>query len=153
MTASIWTEDRIDRLKTLWLAGKTADQIARDLAGGVTRSAVLGKVYRMGLSAGRPARGATMPARPAKARAAVSRQPAASPRLSPNDVAPERGLTSVLSVRHGQCRWPIGDPRKDDFSLCGQAVVRGAFCGPHAAVAYRPQSDSPGTLEGLACLS
>ena len=56
MTASAWTDDRIDRLKTLWLEGRTAEQIAAELKNGITRSAVLGKVYRMGLSAGRPAR-------------------------------------------------------------------------------------------------
>ena len=56
MTASPWTDDRIDRLKTLWLDGKTADEVACDLAHGITRSAVLGKVHRMGLSVGRTAR-------------------------------------------------------------------------------------------------
>ena len=56
MTASAWTEDRVGRLKTLWHEGQTAEQIARDLANGITRCAVLGKVYRMGLSAGRPER-------------------------------------------------------------------------------------------------
>ena len=28
MTASAWTDDRIGRLKTLWLEGQTAEQIA-----------------------------------------------------------------------------------------------------------------------------
>jgi len=153
MTASTWTDDRIDRLKRLWLEGQTADQIARDLAGGVSRSAVLGKVYRMGLSAGRPARPAATPVRQPETRATPARQPSTLSRPSPKDLAPERGLASVLSVRRGQCRWPIGDPRRDDFSLCGRVVARGAFCGMHAAVAYRPQSDTARKLKGLACLS
>ncbi len=54
MTASAWTDDRVGRLKTLWLEGRSAAQIARDLDHGLTRSAVLGKVYRLGLSAARP---------------------------------------------------------------------------------------------------
>ena len=53
MTASAWTEDRIDRLRTLWIAGRSAARIARELDHGITRSAVLGKIYRLGLSAGR----------------------------------------------------------------------------------------------------
>ena len=52
MTASAWTDERIGRLKTLWLAGQTAEQIALDLANGITRSAVLGKAQvRVDLSA------------------------------------------------------------------------------------------------------
>jgi GcrA cell cycle regulator len=44
-----WTDDRVEVLKTLWLDGKSASQIAKEL-GGVTRNAVIGKVHRLGLS-------------------------------------------------------------------------------------------------------
>jgi len=43
-----WTDERIDRLKSLWLQGMTASQIAEDL-GGVSRNAVIGKAHRLGL--------------------------------------------------------------------------------------------------------
>lgn len=81
MTASAWTDDRIGRLKKLWLEGQTAEQIARDLANGITRSAVLGKVHRMGLSAGRSGR---PPKRPA-----VGPKP---PRLAPANSRPARPI-------------------------------------------------------------
>lgn len=58
MTSSTWTESRVARLKTLWREGRTAEEVARALGDGVTRSAVLGKVMRLGLSEGRPARAA-----------------------------------------------------------------------------------------------
>ena len=45
-----WTEDRVDVLKRLWLEGLSASQIAKQLGGGVTRNAVIGKVHRLGLS-------------------------------------------------------------------------------------------------------
>ena len=43
-----WTDERIDRLKTMWEKGMTASQIAEDL-GGVSRNAVIGKAHRLDL--------------------------------------------------------------------------------------------------------
>ena len=45
-----WTDERIERLRTLWMEGNTASQIADDL-GGVSRNAVIGKAHRLGLAA------------------------------------------------------------------------------------------------------
>ena len=44
-----WTDERVEMLKTMWLAGSSASQIASAL-GEVTRNAVIGKVHRLGLS-------------------------------------------------------------------------------------------------------
>src|SRR5512141_1623281 len=55
-----WTEERVEKLKKLWLDGLSASQIAKQL-GGVTRNAVIGKVHRLGLS-GRAA--PSQPSRP-----------------------------------------------------------------------------------------
>lgn len=44
-----WTEDRVEKLKSMWTEGNSASQIAKEL-GGVTRNAVIGKVHRLGLS-------------------------------------------------------------------------------------------------------
>ena len=152
MTASAWTEDRIDRLRTLWLEGHSAARIARELGAGLTRSAVLGKVHRMGLSAGRPRpRGASAVVRsPPRDRRPPS--PPVSEALAGPAPVPDQGRTTLLSVRRCECRWPYGDPRAGGFSLCGRPVARGAFCGPHAAVAYRPGRQTPESLEALAGL-
>jgi GcrA cell cycle regulator len=45
-----WTDERIERLKELWIKGMTASQIADEL-GGVSRNAVIGKAHRLGLQA------------------------------------------------------------------------------------------------------
>ena len=45
-----WTDERIELLQKLWLQGMSASRIARELANGLTRNAVIGKVYRLGLS-------------------------------------------------------------------------------------------------------
>src|SRR5271165_418649 len=45
-----WTDERIELLQKLWLQGMSASKIASELANGLTRNAVIGKVYRLGLS-------------------------------------------------------------------------------------------------------
>lgn len=161
MTQSAWTDERVDRLKRLWLEGRTAEQIARELKNGISRSAVLGKVHRLGLSAGRPGR---VPAasRPGTPRARVERSvtrpvkraatdaPALSFESAPD--LPSRGMT-ILTVKPGQCRWPYGDPADAGFSLCGRPVARGAFCAGHAAVGYRTQPGGAPSLLSLAGLA
>ena len=155
MTASVWTKDRIERLTTLWKEGRTADQVALALGDGVSRSAVLGKVYRMGLSVGR----ASTSRKAARPRAKTDPKPAsARPARSKSasrewDCLAEPGRASLLTVGRNQCRWPIGDPRSPAFSLCGRSSFRGAYCGCHAQIAYRPRGDTPRTLERLAGLA
>lgn len=153
MTATAWTDDRIDRLKILWLEGRTADVISRDLGCGISRSAVLGKVYRLGLSAGRSTRipkvsapKARTPVRTAKSAPNRATTPPAPP------LAPYRGTRTILSVGRTDCRWPLGDPLQPGFSLCGGPVARGSFCVEHAEIAYRPRPDTPQSLERLARL-
>lgn len=43
---SSWSDDSVERLKALYLAGRSGTEISREL--GVTRNAVLGKLYRLG---------------------------------------------------------------------------------------------------------
>ena len=45
-----WTEEKVTKLKELWGSGKTASQIA-EIIGGVSRNAVIGKSFRLNLSA------------------------------------------------------------------------------------------------------
>ena len=44
-----WSEERVAVLKKMWLEGKSASEIAKEL-GEITRNAVIGKVHRLGLS-------------------------------------------------------------------------------------------------------
>jgi len=45
-----WTLEKVDKLKQLWGKGNTAGQIA-SIIGEVTRNAVIGKAYRLNLTA------------------------------------------------------------------------------------------------------
>jgi RNA polymerase primary sigma factor len=47
-TLTPWTDERVERLKRLWSAGMSANEIAEKL-GGTSRNAVIGKLSRLGL--------------------------------------------------------------------------------------------------------
>lgn len=64
-----WTEERIERLKTMWSEGATASEIAEKL-GGVSRNAVIGKAHRLGLEA-RPS-----PVKPGEEQSQAAAKPA-----------------------------------------------------------------------------
>lgn len=147
---SAWTPDRVVRLRTLWKQGLSAAQVARDLQNGITRSAVLGKVHRLGLSLDREALPAPPAVRPAVRYSPAPVRPAAAIVQPVGAVERERpGRATILTVRKGDCRWPIGDPDDVRFSLCGCPATRGAFCDVHAARAYRPVQPTLESLMGL----
>lgn len=153
MTAG-WTEDRVGALKKLWLEGQSASQIAKQLGGGVTRNAVIGKVHRLGLS-GRaaPSQPARTTYRPTRPRVAAPAQPspprrieAAQPRPAvvpaqpvPPPMPELPGTATVLTLGAHMCKWPIGDPSSQEFSFCGRRASEGVYCVEHARVAYQPQ--------------
>ena len=149
-----WTEDRVGALKKLWLEGQSASQIAKQLGGGVTRNAVIGKVHRLGLSGratpSQPARTATT-FRPARTRTTPPVQPSAPRRIeavqpravaAPSVPAPMPdlpGTATVMTLGAHMCKWPIGDPSSTEFSFCGRRASEGVYCLEHARVAYQPQ--------------
>lgn len=138
--ATPWTDERVEVLTRLWRDGRSAAAIARVL-GGFTRNAVIGKIHRLGLG------GRATPARPGGRRTLRSKperpapRTARAPRLRPWPVViepvPLAGTADIASVGAHQCRWPIGDPKAAAFALCGRPAVRGAYCAPHGALAYR----------------
>lgn len=143
-----WTDERVDSLKKLWLDGLSASQIAKQLGGGVTRNAVIGKVHRLGLSGRaaasqpqRPIVKTVRPARPALVSAPLRRiEPAApAPAGKPPVVIEETGSATVLTLGAHMCKWPIGDPTSDTFAFCGRRTGdEGPYCRDHAMVAYQP---------------
>jgi GcrA cell cycle regulator len=84
-----WTDERIERLKTMWTQGSTASQIAEEL-GGVSRNAVIGKAHRLGLES-RPSpvkAGEEKEKKPKPAPAPRAAKPAATPKPAPASAEP-----------------------------------------------------------------
>jgi GcrA cell cycle regulator len=141
-----WNDERVEQLKKFWAEGLSASQIAQKM-GGVTRNAVIGKVHRLGLS------GRAAPAKPQRGRAfdsggvditALRHEPALKPIIpEPEFVAPivlDTGdRTTVSTLKNNMCKWPIGDPARDDFHFCGQSTSSGkSYCAYHAHLAFQP---------------
>jgi GcrA cell cycle regulator len=165
-----WTDERIDQLQSMWLQGMSASRIAKELANGLTRNAVIGKVYRLGLSGRakpptasvashsqpRPQQKSTHRASTPRASSpmvqgntALAMQPmmSAAPAIAP---APNKDIViamsepvTILDLRESMCRWPIGDPTAPEFRFCGAKKLPGVgpYCACHAGVAYQPQQD------------
>ena len=111
-----WTDERIERLKTLWGQGMTASQIAEEL-GGVSRNAVIGKAHRLGLEA-RPS-----PVRPNEPAAAVG--------------AAEQPETEAVDEPEPE---PAGDPEP----VAEEAAPAPISAAPEPAVAPAPVMRSIG---------
>ncbi len=103
-----WTEERIDKLKSMWEKGMTASQIADEL-GGVSRNAVIGKAHRLDLQSrpspvkGTDADGAKPePRRAAASKAKVVAAPPAprAPAPAPRAAAPANAPQPVPTQPH-----------------------------------------------------
>jgi GcrA cell cycle regulator len=70
LSTEAWTPERLEALTALWAGGMSATRIAETL-GGVSRSAVLSKIHRLGI--GRPAPASPRPKRPKVKRIRTSR--------------------------------------------------------------------------------
>jgi GcrA cell cycle regulator len=160
-----WTNERIELLQKHWLEGWSASRIAGELAHGITRNAVIGKVYRLGLSGRVNARSRNGPASPPHQKAprrpahrhadspqvagntALALHPfvieAAAPQTVRDVVVPISEPVTIVELRESMCRWPIGDPAQFQFRFCGAKKLPGQepYCACHAGVAYQTQHD------------
>lgn len=145
MRGEPWTDDRVATLRRLWAAGETAAAIAVRL-GGISRSAVMGKVFRLRLP---PA--TAFGARPADDRSEQFPTPARRRRIKrarqPHNAAPILARhKSLLELTNETCRWPHGRPGTERFFFCGAAganLERGRpYCPRHMRRAYPAAVDS-----------
>ena len=166
-----WTDDRVERLKKLWSEGLSASQIAAQL-GGVSRNAVIGKVHRLNLPGRAKAGGATSARSQKRVSApAQSRPTSFAPRTITRTVTRPVGATMLredveidvledMEVRRDNvvvpifkrvplirltertCKWPLGDPLKDDFCFCGNdSPDNTPYCTYHQKLAYQPSAE------------
>jgi GcrA cell cycle regulator len=141
----VWSDDRAELAKQHFLNGRSGSEIAAELGGGLTRSAVMGKLARMGVQRPRkthaPSGGkkrSSIP-KPPRSPKPAPRQPATPLPVASSPIEPvpapveERGLIrAIQSTGRGTCRAPIGDPAQDEFQFCG-APCEGPYCSSHAS--------------------
>ena len=152
-----WTDERVAEMFRLQDQGPTMAQIAAKLGGGITRNSVISKIHRMGRSAakvkGKPQYKrlkrkhngifAPTPSVESRQRNRFKQRetPVKARRSPPAAPLPIEGLVplalSLLDLGPTNCRWPMGDPRDDNFSFCGANRDHGcSYCPHHMAEAY-----------------
>ncbi len=146
----IWTDEAVEELKKMWDKGMTTGQIAKAL--NVTKNSIIGKVHRLCLTA-RPSpikksNNSTTEkkiSKPQKVEKATKQNcktvkepttPTVSETKAPTPTVEETNIPLVKLDNH-TCRWPMGDPKDEDFCFCGKRIRTGqTYCEEHAAVAY-----------------
>lgn len=146
MSAEDWTEERVSKLKTLWMQGLSCSQIARQLGGGITRNAVIGKRMRMGLpDRCQPNRTYIRKPKPVRIprpkTASVPRVPKI--KAEPTQTLrgpPERGPNAVMFIERkpNQCAmFCAGEDGPEGF-VCGEPIALNSWCLPCAKLCYQP---------------
>jgi GcrA cell cycle regulator len=168
-----WTAVRVERLKKRWSQGVSARKISKEFGGGVSRSAVLGKIHRLGIAALSPNGGASRTSTADKDRRAGQLRPryvrrpviegmrppesgavpswvteakpyVEDPRLDAHIPLSQR--RALLELDNHMCRWPIGEPARPDFLFCGAQPLAGKpYCAAHCVRAFRPTVDTAGS--------
>ena len=159
-----WNDERVEQLRKMWMDGLSASQIAGELGHGITRNAVIGKVHRLGLSGrvktpssaqSRPrvqqprAPRNAAPRRPApgggnlgNTALAYAYRPAPAPKPIEDVVVPMCEPVTIMELKEGMCRWPLGDPQTAEFRYCGgKAEIGVTYCPYHSRMAYQPAQD------------
>ncbi len=154
-----WTDKMVEDLKIMWKQGLTTGEIGKRL--GVSKNSIVGKVHRLQLDA-RPSpirkkdeetSEATVenntektPTAKLKAERKSSRDEGktdvvATPANTGFRPTPAKNAASgdvkLTDLDNHTCRWPIGDPKDENFRFCGRKVRVGqTYCEEHAALAY-----------------
>ena len=163
---SIWKDEtQVEKLKTLWAEGLSASQIAKDIGHGLSRSAILGKIHRLGLS-NRP-----QPVRPPRdPKPRVRRVPSPHGNANRTYVKPMlggRGHSTLqmmeavdvpfvpreadvipkdldlLQLTEETCKFPYGTGTAEDpYRFCGHdAKPHSPYCRQHHAIAHTPSRE------------
>lgn len=159
-----WNDERVEQLKKMWLDGMSASQIAGELANGITRNAVIGKVHRLGLSGRVKAPTQAQPRPRPQARSHRNSTPRASASIIRGNTAlayapqlreampvqkpveevviPMSERITIMELKEAMCRWPLGDPATSEFRYCGgKSTIGESYCTYHSRIAYQPAQD------------
>lgn len=144
-----WSDERTGALVRMHADGMSASQIGREL-GGVSRNAVLGKLYRLGIATARPKRTVQFTRVPKGRALRVIRTGNGGARIGstsvyemlprreiPAEAIPVEQRKALMQLESFHCRWPYGEPGQNDFFFCGGEKIDGLpYCPMHARLAY-----------------
>lgn len=136
-----WTESRVNELRNLWGSGLSATQCGMAL--GASRSAIIGKVTRLGISHTH----SNLPRLPSsdshETKARRHHPPSRQFDMINDFEIPATQRCSISELTNWTCRWPVGNPCEHEFFYCGSSAanyVRGhPYCPMHEQRAFSPR--------------
>jgi len=146
-----WTLEKVDKLKQLWGKGNTASQIA-SIIGEVTRNAVIGKAYRLNLTAKSVQKKnnfnqVSQHQKNAPQHERKTRSSRFKSLLLDKSFEPENPK-SLEELHDEICRWPIGHPNEPDFYFCGRKSMKNfSYCKLHVLYAFQPKNKKEDLIE------
>ena len=138
-----WTDDDVTAIRALAEQGYSAAQAALHF-NGMTRNMVVGLAHRKGIQFHGKSGG--------KNQHGFSKIPKDLAYIEPRSTDDEvtvpfvprqpHGCVTLMELNDSTCRWPIGDPRREDFVYCGEPPAEGRpYCQGHCGLAYIPKND------------
>lgn len=161
---SVWNDDvLVQRLTVLWADGKSCQQIACELSAPgirISRSAVIGKVNRLGLDPRQSGEHLTLEQKllrnrmrlTERSRIAKAKRAAAAALRGPN--TPHKAgkamtqitydkarMIPLLDLEWGECRFPFGDGSAErPYRFCALPATQGSYCEHCFQVATEPRA-------------
>lgn len=146
-----WANEDVEFLTRCWDT-LSASQIGKEI--GKTKSAVVGKGHRIGLGSKAPGlstQGGGHRRRPQPPSVSAAFKPAAPPKPIPTPAVEKPleppvktlrlhsgALVTLIDLGARQCKFPIGDPKVENFGFCGGRIKRGPYCDSHHEIAFEP---------------
>ena len=137
-----WTEEKVEKLKELWGKGNTASQIA-EIIGGISRNAVIGKAFRLNLSAKIIKRSKVNNSNrinySEKNINRKSRKIKFRSLLLDKNFEPAKNLR-LEELTESTCKYMEGHPNESTTSFCGRKnVEKFSYCPLHLIVVFQPR--------------
>ena len=162
----IWTDEAVEELKKMWDKGMTTGQIAKvlnvtknSIIGKVHRLCLTARPSPIKKSSNSEKKD-TKPAKTEKIEKTekaeknekTTKIKTATPKaekVKETTINKKEEITKVetpaveelniplVKLDNHTCRWPLGDPRDEDFCFCGKKIRTGqTYCEEHSAIAY-----------------
>ena len=140
-----WTEDRITELTQRWNRGETGTQIMRAM-GATSRSAVVGKAYRLKLPSHRA--NYTPPKRKRRKRIRMLKIKSIAPtngylvlgeqiEMVEEETPNFENAETFFELAADECRWPGQEAGIYQLKFCAAPVERGySYCAGHCRMAF-----------------
>ena len=153
-----WTEDKVKKLKELWGKGSTANQIA-EIIGNVSRNAVIGKAYRLNLSAKTNDNGIASGVSSKRNNERFQKTTIRGQKnkfrslLIEKNFEPARNLT-LEELTEDTCKYMDHDvhPSEPNATFCGRKTVSNSkqkfsYCPLHLMIIFQPKTKKEDVVE------